>query len=149
MDRSTSKETTTKMVNTEATDHVGVKAKDLSSFSSLAILNEFLVQYTTPQNSLVLSEIVSFSNHNYITYATEIPIKNFFSQPTWLLVKKTDLYFFPIATFVVFFNPFFWITKPLMGFRIYIKKNNTLSLISQKKNTHVLLAKNLIKKNNK
>lgn len=82
MDRSTSKETTTKMVNTEATDHVGVKAKDLSSFSSLAILNEFLVQYTTPQNSLVLSEIVSFSNHNNITYATEIPIKNFFSQST-------------------------------------------------------------------
>lgn len=40
MERSTSKETATKMANTVATDHVGVKANDLVSCSfSAAILN--------------------------------------------------------------------------------------------------------------
>lgn len=41
MDRSTSRETATKMVKTEATDHVGVKAKDLVSFAFSDILNDF------------------------------------------------------------------------------------------------------------
>lgn len=39
MDRSTSKETATKIVNTVATDHVGVKAKDRISCVFSAILN--------------------------------------------------------------------------------------------------------------
>lgn len=39
MDRSTSKETATKIVNTVATDHVGVKAKDRISCIFSAILS--------------------------------------------------------------------------------------------------------------
>ena len=45
MERSTSKETATKMVNTVATDQVGVKANDLGSFTVSAIL-----KYPKPQS---------------------------------------------------------------------------------------------------
>jgi len=38
MERSTSRETATKTVNTVATDHVGVKASDLVSCALLSIL---------------------------------------------------------------------------------------------------------------
>lgn len=53
MDLSTSKETTTKMVSTEATDQVGVKAKDRIS-SSLSVISHKFLRWTfryVPQSS--------------------------------------------------------------------------------------------------
>lgn len=64
MERSTSKETATNTVKTVATDHVGVKAKDLDSSSSCStILNKFSpkpkIQYSAPKTLLSFQLSVS------------------------------------------------------------------------------------------
>lgn len=119
MDRSTSKETATKIVSTEATDHVGVKAKDLSVFSCSDILNEFLPIKTWTfnsiyydQNLLVLDTFI-FSNQN------TLPMHHwnyFFTQSTYI-PKVWSFISFPIgyinlecpSTFFLIFKTLNWI----------------------------------------
>ena len=52
MDRSTSRETATKIVSTVATDHVGVKANDLISSGFSAIFSDNFSLLSNPLNHL-------------------------------------------------------------------------------------------------
>lgn len=52
MDRSTNKETATKIVKTAATDHVGVNAKDRVSGTMVAIPKLYFSQYLSPISSI-------------------------------------------------------------------------------------------------
>lgn len=66
MERSTSKETATKMVKTVATDHVGVKANDLVSCTSSTIFLELKAQ----ANFNFLMELKFFENYTNKTHNT-------------------------------------------------------------------------------
>lgn len=59
MDRSTRSETATNIVNTEATDHVGVKANDRSSLLSSSIPSDKISNWPFPQFKLL-------KNYNFL-----------------------------------------------------------------------------------
>lgn len=85
MDRSTSKETATKIVNTVATDHVGVKAKDRISCVFSAILNNL----THRPQTLPQIQPPKIPTLHYTTISAEFPQMNNLQSKILVLDNKT------------------------------------------------------------
>lgn len=64
MDRSTSNETATKIVNTEATDHVGVKARDRPSGSAFSAISNKSQRLTVSADFASIFLALQFDKQN-------------------------------------------------------------------------------------